>query len=199
MNQMTSNLRPLAHPQRGAMFGLDARIALAIFGLLSVVAGYTALNYFSDARVTALATELKNMQNAYSEFVIATGDHPARFMDLINNESGYSGWNGPYISGMLNDKSRLYGTYSIMEGRIDVNGVPPIACEGGGICGAWLKLTDVADAVAKDSHARLNKGENNLSAGILRVELKPGGTDDVYYLLQAKGATMGASGSGSAE
>jgi type II secretory pathway pseudopilin PulG len=169
--------------QSGAMFGLDARIALAIFGLLSVVAGYSAVSIFGQAGVTALSTELSNLKKAYTEFYVATGAQPAKFMDLINNESGYPGWKGPYIDGMLSDKSRLHGTYSLQDGRVDVNGVPPVECSGGGICGVWLKLTKVKDGVAKELHDKMNGGEKNLAAGILRVEITPGQTDDIYFFI----------------
>jgi hypothetical protein len=168
------------------MFGLDARIALAIFGLLSVVAGVAAINIFGQASTTALSTELSNLKKAYTEFRMATNDFPAKFSDLLNNDAGYSGWNGPYIDGMLTEKSRLYGTYSLVEGRQDVPGVPPVECSGGGICGVWLKLTKVKDSLAKDLHNTLSAGETNLSAGLLRVELSAGPTDDIYYLIATK-------------
>ncbi len=168
--------------QSGAMFGLDARIALAIFGLLSVVAGVAAINIFSQAGVTALNTELQNMKKAYTEFHLATGEHTLKFTDLINNDGGYQGWNGPYIDGMLSARSRLYGEYSLVEGRLDVNGVPPVECTGG-ICGTWLKLTKVKDSLARDAHSVMNGDDGNLAGGVLRVELTPGPTDDVYFLI----------------
>jgi hypothetical protein len=180
--------------QSGAMFGLDARIALAIFGLLSVVAGVAAINVFSQAGVTALNTELQNMKKAYTEFHLATGEHTAKFSDLIKNDSGFMGWNGPYIDGMLSTKSRLYGEYSLMEGRIDVNGVPPVECTGG-ICGTWLKLTKVKDSLAKAAHAEMNGDDGNLAGGVLRVELTPGPTDDLYFLI----GNRPASGASTAE
>ena len=38
------------HDQRGALFGLDARIALAIFGILSVVAGVSIVTSVDGTR-----------------------------------------------------------------------------------------------------------------------------------------------------
>lgn len=180
-----------AYSQRGAMFGLDARIALGIFGLLSVVAGYTAINIFAQAGVTALTTELSNMKKAHAEFYMATGEHPAQFLDLINNETGYQGWAGPYVDGMMSDKSRLYGTYSFVDGRSDIGGVPPIECSGG-TCGLWLKLTKVKDSLAKEAHDKMNAGEKNLAAGVMRVEITPGPTDDIYYFIANKSSAAEA-------
>lgn len=172
--------------QKGAMFGLDARIALGIFGVLSVVAGVTAINVMGSAGVTALVTEMNNIKKAYQEFHLATGDHTTRFLDLIDNQSDIMGWNGPYID-LMSDKSRTFGTYSFVEGRQDVNGVPPVECSaGGGICAVWLKLTRVKDSVAAQVDESVD-GEANANAGAVRVEITPGDRDDLYYLIAATG------------
>lgn len=179
------------------MFGLDARIALAIFGILSVVAGVAAINIFGQAGTTAMVTELNNMKKAYTEFHLATGEHTTKFLDLVNNDSDYQGWNGPYIDGMVSDKSRTYGTYSLVEGRQDVPGVPPVECTGGGICSIWLKLTKVKDSIAKEVDKTLD-AEESANAGVFRIEYIPGPTDDIYYLVTARGSS-GGSGNSSSE
>lgn len=178
--------------QSGAMFGLDARIALAIFGVLSVVVGVAAINVFSQTNATALNTEFKNLKQAYTEFHLATGEHTLRFLDLINNDNNIPGWQGPYVDGMLTDKSRTYGTYSLVEGRQDTPGVPPTECNAG-ICATWLKLTEVKDGVAREAKKALD-GEDNPNGGVFRIEFVPGPTDNVYYLV---GARPGGSGGGS--
>lgn len=181
-NQPPSQL--LYHAQLGAMFGLDARIALAIFGILSVVAGVTGLSIFGQTNVTALATELNNMKKAYTEFHMATGENTLRFLDLIDNSSEYPGWNGPYIDGLVSDRSRSYGVYSLVEGRMDVPGVPPVECTGG-ICATWLKLTKVKDNLAQDVDKFMD-AEPGANTGVLRIELTPGATDDIYFLIATK-------------
>ena len=136
--------------QTGAMFGLDARIALAIFGVLSVVGGYSATSMFAEAQITQLTTELTNLKKAYQELHISTNEHSNRFMDLIDNPYDIGGWQGPYTD-LVSDKSRISeGIYSIFTGRQDVDGVPPVECTGG-ICAQWLKLTGVRDNVAKEA------------------------------------------------
>lgn len=166
------------------MFGLDARIALAIFGLLSVVAGVAAINVLGTASVTALVTELTNMKKAYQEFHLSTGEHTTRFLDLVDDQSGIIGWNGPYVD-LLSDKSRQYGIYSLVEGRQDVAGVPPMECDGAGICGVWLKLSKVKDTLAANVDESLD-GEKTPNSGVLRIEAVPGQTDDIYFLIGAR-------------
>jgi type II secretory pathway pseudopilin PulG len=173
------------------MFGLDARIALAIFAVLAVVAGATAINVIGQASVTATVTELKNIQKAYQEFHLATGENTTRFLDLIDNQSEITGWSGPYID-LLSDKSRTYGVYSLMEGRQDVPGVPPVECNGG-ICAVWLKLTKVKDDIAADVDKAID-GEKSANAGALRIEYVPGQTDDIYFLLSSKGSVEAKEG-----
>lgn len=181
---MKNILFPLRN-QRGAIFGLDARIALAIFGVLSIVAGVSSLSVLSTASVTALISELSNMKKAYQEFHLSTGEHTTRFMDLIDNNSGVIGWSGPYVD-LLSANNRTYGVYSFTEGRQDVNGVPPVECtDGGGICAIWLKLTAVKDTVAEKMDEQLD-GEKSPNSGVLRIEYQQGSTDDIYYLVTAR-------------
>ena len=170
--------------QRGAMFGLDARIALVIFGVLSIVGGYTMTSIFGETKITQLSTELSNLKKAYQEFYLSTGEHTNRFMDLIRNDYDVVGWNGPYTD-LLSDKSRTYGVYSFVEGRQDVSGVPPVECTGG-ICSTWLKLTGVKDNLAA-SLDKLLDTESSPGDGVLRIEFQQGGTDDIYYLISARG------------
>lgn len=182
----------LLRNQSGAMFGLDARIALAIFGILSVVAGVAAINVFGQASTTAQITEFSNIKKAYTEFQLGTGEHTLKFEDLLNNDSGYQGWQGPYMTDMLTAKSRSYGMYSFVEGRQDVPGVPPVECSGGGICSVWLKLTKVKDSIAKDIDKTLDT-DDSPNAGTFRIEYIPGPTDDVYFLIAAKGSNEASS------
>lgn len=56
-------LKPIQN-QKGAIFGLDARITLAIFSSLSVLAGYTITTNMDYITGGALTDELHNISNA---------------------------------------------------------------------------------------------------------------------------------------
>jgi type II secretory pathway pseudopilin PulG len=89
---------------KGAMFGLDARIALAIFGALSVISGAALYSAIKDAKVTAFITEVDNISKAYEQYLLDTGVEPVdqnyftpKMSELVVNDAGVSNWNGPYL------------------------------------------------------------------------------------------------------
>lgn len=94
--------------KKGAMFGLDARIALAIFGALSVISGAALYSAIQSAKVTAIITELDELDKASTSFLLDTGSYLAAeagadkatldASKLVSNTPAISGWQGPYIS-----------------------------------------------------------------------------------------------------
>jgi len=106
---------------KGAMFGLDARIALAIFGALSVISGAALYSAIQDARATALLTDMNEIGKAWETYYLDTGSNlsqastnPAtdefyvlKADQLIEKPSGVTNWRGPYI-GLLKDTSVSY-------------------------------------------------------------------------------------------
>tara|TARA_Y100001960_G_scaffold333703_1_gene440401 strand:+ start:58 stop:294 length:237 start_codon:yes stop_codon:yes gene_type:complete len=59
--------------KKAAMFGLDARIALAIFGTLSVISGAALYSAIQDAKAMALLTEMREVTKAWEQFYLDTG------------------------------------------------------------------------------------------------------------------------------
>jgi type II secretory pathway pseudopilin PulG len=93
---------------KGAMFGLDARIALAIFGALSVISGAALYSAIQESRVTALMTETNEVAKAVEQYLLDVGSLPpistthTRNLDvsalLVKPSTGADGWKGPYMS-----------------------------------------------------------------------------------------------------
>ena len=90
--------------KKGAMFGLDARIALAIFGALSVISGAALYSAIQSANATALVTQMEEVEKALSSYYLDTGVLPGLsgtqdllIKSLVTNP-GVEGWNGPYLS-----------------------------------------------------------------------------------------------------
>jgi type II secretory pathway pseudopilin PulG len=90
--------------KKGAMFGLDARIALAIFGALSVISGAALYSAIQDAKITQLITEFNELGKAVDQYYLDIGENLpmsssrwVKVRDLVRDNSK-NGWNGPYLN-----------------------------------------------------------------------------------------------------
>ena len=96
--------------QKGAMFGLDARIALIILGSLSIISSAALFSVISSLQVSRTANALREVNKALESYLfdvqydlvqISSTSNALyterRGLDLI--ESSESGWQGPYIEG----------------------------------------------------------------------------------------------------
>jgi len=95
----------MQNTKKAAMFGLDARIALAIFGALSVISGVALYTVIQKAKATAMHQELIEFGKAWEAHLLDTGlDLPKynagspNYRDLhgLIEDQGNFGWNGPY-------------------------------------------------------------------------------------------------------
>ena len=95
--------------KKGAMFGLDARIALAIFGALSVISGAALYSAIQDAKVTSLLTSIKEIEKAVEGYLLDTGSYIPFTSVVASQDDGFlavdeliassnSLWKGPYIN-----------------------------------------------------------------------------------------------------
>tara|TARA_Y100001960_G_scaffold333296_1_gene437633 strand:+ start:5005 stop:5595 length:591 start_codon:yes stop_codon:yes gene_type:complete len=94
--------------KKAAMFGLDARIALAIFGALSVISGAALYSAIQQAKVTQIMTQTNNIAMAIEQYLLDTGSLPPNcggtsafdldITALTTKPSGVTGWQGPYIA-----------------------------------------------------------------------------------------------------
>jgi len=91
--------------KKGAMFGLDARIALAIFGALSVISGAALYSAVQEAktihRVASVSEAIKAFEAYYLDTgeIIKEGKKGSGFLNIISliEDSGVAGWKGPYL------------------------------------------------------------------------------------------------------
>ena len=97
--------------KRGAMFGLDARIALAIFGALSVISGAALYSAIQDAKATSLFTDMNEVFKAWESYLLDNGQEPPKNQtdfstyqsyiykatELVVNNEGLTTWKGPYL------------------------------------------------------------------------------------------------------
>lgn len=106
--------------QKGAMFGLDARIVLIIFASLSLIGFASLTNSISDSRATSILTELQSVKNAYQNFIndtkykLTSNTNPyyyniAELIELTRDSSKpYTlKYRGPYIKYSLSVSDNL--------------------------------------------------------------------------------------------
>ncbi|MCP4355543.1 MAG: hypothetical protein GY793_07945 [Proteobacteria bacterium] len=156
--------------KKAAMFGLDARIALAIFGALSVVTGASLYSALKGSKVTALIAELDNVDKAITQYYLDTGMFPTeqavgsgllKIEELISSTA--SGWKGPYITfkdnADLTDGVLLHPIYTNVsifrntEGFWDVPSFAFSTCSSTGTDNCFIFTcytgvpTDITDAI----------------------------------------------------
>tara|TARA_Y100000590_G_scaffold406349_1_gene495465 strand:- start:310 stop:897 length:588 start_codon:yes stop_codon:yes gene_type:complete len=147
------------------MFGLDARIALAIFGALSVISGAALYSAIQQSKVTSWIVEMKEIGKAWEQYYLDTGIILSRLSvdntndefyiyksaDLIINPS-ISGWKGPYLSyslfGSALDINNIGNTYlMLLNGETLGNTVDWKAqkCTAGKKCFVWVHVDNIKD------------------------------------------------------
>jgi hypothetical protein len=97
--------------KKGAMFGLDARIALAIFGALSVISGAALYSAIQQSKSIQYITQLQEVSKALEALILDVGfslpvdDSFDSFIKMSSfvEESSLIGWKGPYLQFSIND------------------------------------------------------------------------------------------------
>ncbi|HAG53337.1 MAG TPA: hypothetical protein DCL21_06095 [Alphaproteobacteria bacterium] len=111
---------------KGAMFGLDARIALAIFGALSVISGAALYSAIQESKATALLSDMNEVGKAWEQYYLDTGVNlPQNSADsssqefyrlktqqLVENQDNVKNWKGPYLNYKVNSYNLLHPQYS---------------------------------------------------------------------------------------
>ena len=158
--------------KKGAMFGLDARIALAIFGALSVISGAALYSAIQDSKVTAIITEAKEVVKAWEQYMLDTGhDLPLDSSDASNRQrvsaelisSADTNWKGPYLQAELSsDTDRLASKYG---GKISLTAVSKTAWGLGHANTTWAQ--DVCNDSTKPCY--------------MAVQLSDGGNGEINF------------------
>tara|TARA_Y100001960_G_scaffold322213_1_gene398283 strand:+ start:498 stop:1100 length:603 start_codon:yes stop_codon:yes gene_type:complete len=154
--------------KKAAMFGLDARIALAIFGALSVISGAALYSAIQQSKVVALLTDFQEIGKAYDAYYLDTGvESPVLLASVYLNikelvDSSVANWSGPYLSYSDRDNTSLthttYGDIRLAEAldgtwtdnTVAASWNTTIECSAGsvgGSCGVWVMIKDIPDEI----------------------------------------------------
>jgi hypothetical protein len=99
--------------KKGAMFGLDARIALAIFGALSVISGAALYSAIQQSKIVSLTTALNEVVKGFEAYVLDVGAVPKatgskyEIQELVEDINTVNGWSGPYLLYAVSGKEAL--------------------------------------------------------------------------------------------
>lgn len=147
--------------QRGALFGLDARIALAVFSVISVVVGASIMMNMDSTRAKTLSGELADTGRAIEGFhhdvkidifrALVSPSEKNAFAALfdarqVTEEDNLRGkWLGPYVT----FSSTMHPRYGDM--LITKNGLEhTTGCETADDCYLWLTYAKVKRSIADE-------------------------------------------------
>jgi len=179
--------------KKAAMFGLDARIALAIFGALSVITGaalYSAIQY---SKVISAVAQLEEVTKACEAYLLDTGMQIRKIVEIdaghanaafglygndLVSDSGVSGWKGPYLplehigDGVL--KSILNTLLGFVKIDVGVWGgaTGAIACTVEKDCRIWLQMT-LSEELVKNLDIYLDGSETKNTGRVRRLNSYP--------------------------
>tara|TARA_Y100001960_G_scaffold33272_1_gene29659 strand:+ start:729 stop:1307 length:579 start_codon:yes stop_codon:yes gene_type:complete len=178
---------------KGAMFGVDARVALAVFALLSVLVGASLINFFRVANLQKVIAETKSVAEAVDSFHkdihvsifdtlgALTGDAKeiAAFKALTTKadiSATYKDrWDGPYLRMKTTNQTEYFldEQYRLVSLASDLN----TTCNDtkANPCYVFLKFNDMSDSICNDFDDIITqKKYNNVqtkAAGYLKCDL----------------------------
>lgn len=183
--------------QRGGIFGLDARVALIIFTVLTLVTGYTGIKAYSQLKAQGFAGELRAISKGMSQMEIDLGRRARSALsvcimpdcqydtyNILFNNTAIAGayrsrWHGPYITPHSVPHPQ-YGMATVDYSREDLS-----SCTDGSTCYAWLTWSGVKlnEAALKNVNDMVDSaGEVTPdSIGLFRWADNGDGTFAVYY------------------
>ena len=165
--------------QKAAMFGLDARIALAIFAALSVITGAVLHSALQEAKVISLITEMQEIGKAWEQYYLDTGvdlsrnntdpneDHYYIFNSkyLVEKPTGVVNWKGPYLNYPSKSyylRHPLYDSAHVMNLTTDdgwsvwFNG----KCTTGKACAIYISLNSIPNiTLAKKVDVKIDNSD----------------------------------------
>jgi Tfp pilus assembly protein PilE len=190
--------------KKGAMFGLDARIALAIFGALSVISGAALYSAIKQAKSTAILTEMREIAKGFEQYYLDTGQMPKLIKtvacslpcmyeveELITNKYNVSGWKGPYIPYSVIDYLTLQNGVNrstILQVTKDDtwggtgNEYTSANCANGKNCSLWVFYSGFTDASLLESIDKDIDSANGGDAGFFRYQQSSAPWNYVAYL-----------------
>ena len=186
--------------RKGAMFGLDARIALAIFGALSVISGAALYSAIKESKITAAVSQINEISKALIAFNLDTGSDLPQYNSTVRDaselvKSTADGSKGPYLpykdSGngftfelMFLGSNSFVHIYDCADGFGDqASSVHCETCVSGKNCAPWMKLGDMSTDKLTSIDEKIDGGDG-FSSGKVRVQWADAGKTDARLFVR---------------
>ena len=187
--------------KKGAMFGLDARIALAIFGALSVISGAALYSAIQQSQVVGYVAQLEELNKAFEAYRLDTGQDMPLFststtqLDLSELiSSSVPGWKGPYIawdnisSGgasnyfLVGEQRYYFNVWKDTDWGYDATTpVSPENCVANEPCILYISLQNIPTSLVKAIDEYVD-GSSSYQTGNIRRWVN----DTIYYKINRK-------------
>lgn len=99
MKHRTGIHPPGAGNRQGGFTIIELLIVMAILGMLAVMVAPNLFSQADSARQDAARSQISSLTSALDAHRLDTGRYPDSLEGLMENTSGRSSWNGPYLRG----------------------------------------------------------------------------------------------------
>jgi len=183
--------------KKAALFGLDARIAFALFVILSTVVSATVYNVVRTAEANSILYNMRQLGKAYDKYYIdMREDLPREVSDkaavnfaykkmipLIEKPTGRDHWKGPYVEYTEDPLGRTYRlsyppfnyiylitltNEEIWGDTKDDSWYPLGKCSSGKRCSTWVMVNGLDDKKLVEKMDRIIEGVANGYKGNFR-------------------------------
>lgn len=178
--------------QRGALFGMDARISLAIFGAMAIVAGaYTANNIYAT-KAQGFSKELSEVTEAIEAIHNDLGEDLHSSLESVSDENAYVAlydnvrikpgrlrgrWLGPYLQ-TATSTHKNFGEIRVTKAGEEAKK----DCVAGHICYLWITYDNVPMGVLESLNKTFDGHDEVGAEAMGRVQWHDGYEDNRYVL-----------------
>lgn len=194
-------MRKLFTSQRGAMFGLDARVAMAIMGGLSIIAGSAYILSARQAEAHALQKEAELTHAAVDALQF---DTKRAIQRIITNFDSYAesakpaalyrllfepynvtanlrySWNGPYLQSNHSNFGHQTTRYGNRGLHIGTATSATAACTSN--CFIWMSFGEVSSTSTLEELNRILDGDEGTPATSGKVRWQASGSSNILYV-----------------
>lgn len=182
--------------KKGAMFGLDARIALIVFTLVGLIATGFIYGFLKESNVKTIVYEARQIETVIGAYEADTETDFPFFSGSVYSlgelvDSSVAGWLGPYlnyslVSGADAKKylvSKRYGRIAAFRATArsasDVTDSPYNNCNGTQDCYLWFMYENSADGSLNQVYMQLLDKELDGGDGFLTGRVQKYNADDL--------------------